>query len=188
LKRILIPALIVLFAVSSASFAAPKRSYTRITTIKVARPKNAQPERSWLVISPKLTFMTGDYSGIAIGAEGDILTLDNGIKLGAEVNYKLSSNTISWLQAGGIGKYPIPVEDQSFAPYVGGGMNLNFYSASGGSATGLGLKFFGGSDFTVPDLATLFANIGYAFQTISVGGANYTAGGIYLEGGARFAL
>ncbi len=159
--------------------------------------KAAGKSRPSYVLSPKLAFFSGDYSGLAVGAEFDI-TNQTGVVVAADGLYKLEGNSVSWIQIGGIAKYIIPMEGQTFKPYVGGGMNYNIYTISGLSdtANGVGIKVFAGADFPISGSGTFFGTLGFASQSFSytanVLGLSQTfsasGSGIYLETGYRLVL
>ncbi|MFA6170819.1 MAG: hypothetical protein WCW67_06380 [Candidatus Margulisiibacteriota bacterium] len=158
-------------------------------------------KKSGMSISPKITFMSGDFSGLSIGVESYFFPVESvkGLELGAEGNYKLSSNNVGWIQIGGIGRFAIPMESQTFSPYVGGGLNYNFYQlnvSGAGSASGIGFKIFGGADFPVAGVGLLYGNVGYANNSfnysVTIGGFPFSVsangGGLYLEGGMRIPM
>lgn len=210
MKKVFALSLILALVIVSASFGAvQKKTVTQVTTIKVQNPQTAKAEpasssnaSSGISIGPKLTMVTGDYNGLSIGVESYFSSPMPGVQFGAEGNYKLATNNVSWIQIGGIGRYMIPMEGQMFMPYAGGGLNYNMYSMTGGSASGIGFKIFGGADFPVAGVGTFFGNVGYASQTfnytvpgITIGGQTFGGGtvsasgsGLYIEGGDRITL
>lgn len=194
MKKVLILTLILTFVVSSLAFGAVKKSKTTVTTMKVAAPTPAAAapaSAGGVSIAPKLTMATGDYNGLAIGVESYFYNVMPGFQLGAEGNYKLQVNNISWIQIGGIGRYMIPMEGSMFLPYVGGGLNYNIYNiniAGAGSASGIGFKLYGGADIPVAGVGIFFGTVGYGSQSITYNNVSASGGGLYLEGGYRFVI
>jgi hypothetical protein len=215
MKKLLLLSLILVFAVSSMSLAAVSKKKTTVktttkttttTTTKVqpapAYVPVAKAPKSIVTVGPKLTMATGDFNGLSLGVESYFYEVPSvpGLLLGAEGNYKLQTNNISWIQIGGIGRYMIPMEGQAFMPYVGGGLNYNIYSigvAGAGSASGIGFKIFGGADMPIAGVGILFGNIGYASNSFNYsvnipGFGNFSVSangsGLYLEGGYRIVI
>ena len=173
-----------------------------LEAVSVSVPKTPTKEAeaqktAQMVVSPKLAFFSGDFSGVGLGLEYDI-TRQSGVTVALDGLYKMEGNGISWVQFGGIAKYAIPYEGQAFKPYVGGGMNYNIYMITGGlSANGVGMKIFSGADFNVVGAGTIFANVGYSSQSFNysqtfpiLGTISISANGsgIYLEAGYRLEI
>lgn len=171
----------------SFSLAATAAPVAQVSTVEAVIQKSVP-----IIISPKLAFFSGDFSGAALGLEYEIAN-QSGLVVSADGLYKLEGHGISWFQIGGLAKYLMPMEQQPFMPYVGGGINYNIYMISGdGSASGVGIKLFAGADIPVAGTGTLFANVGYTSQSFnySIAGLtiNASGSGIYIEGGYRLSI
>jgi len=197
MKKLFALSLVLVFALSTLSLAATVKK-----TAPAAVSAPAASSGSGISVCPKLTMQMGDFNGLSVGVESYFFSPMPGVQLGAEGNYKLATNNVSWIQIGGIGRYMIPMEGQAFQPYAGGGLNYNMYNISApgfsGSASGIGFKVFGGADYPVAGVGTFYGNVGYSSQsfnyTVDLGGffGNYTVsasgGGLYLEGGDRISF
>ncbi|MFA5104341.1 MAG: hypothetical protein WC527_04125 [Candidatus Margulisiibacteriota bacterium] len=195
MKKVLSFALVVALMLSSASFAAPKK------TAKKAAPKSAvyTTKKSDLSVSPKVSLYTGNGgSSFAIGCEVAKPIMER-VDLMGEVIYVLPNGGVSNIVLSGNGIYKFDkVQGMPGDIYAGGGLNYNILSGSGFSASGIGFQGLVGMDIPAGD-GTAFGQLKYVSYSYSVpgvtvpgfgtvGGGTVSASGFVIEGGYRFAL
>ena len=191
MKKVVSFAVIVLLALSTASFAAHKKAAKKVTpksTVSTVRMKSSD-----LVISPKGSLYTGNGgSSFGIGCEVSKPVMDKIDAMG-EVIYVLPNGGVSTIVIGGNGVYKFDkIQGMPGDLYAGGGLSYNIVSGSGISASGIGFQGLAGMNIPAGD-GTAFAQLKYASSNYSYsipffGTVSVNASGFVLEGGYRFAL
>ena len=165
----------------------------------------AQTDIGFKGVGAKLGFVSiesGIGSTVAFGALADLGTITHDIHLGAFFDFWSKSYsagtgygynadwTYSEFTFGGLAKYYFKLENSSFKPYAGAGLDLaigkvkwnagTVHGDFSSSKTDLGFDIFGGADYPFSPNVTGFAQVGY-----HIDGANYFgifAGVVYSLG------
>ncbi|MFA4843348.1 MAG: hypothetical protein WC632_00155 [Candidatus Margulisiibacteriota bacterium] len=204
MKRVLTFSLIAMLVLTTASFAAVKKTVKPAATTKTATPapvrvENPTPadygttghvaQSGGLVVSPKLGFGTGGLNSFFLGCEVAYPVMPSVDVMGEVEYYMVSGGSIITVAGNGVYHFaPIAGAPGNF--YAGGG--LLYQSIGGVNASAIGFQGFGGMDYQLAGSGTVFGQIKYAIAnyTFSVGGISFStsSGGLVLEGGYRFYL
>lgn len=206
MKKVISFALVAALMLSSASFAAPKK--TKKSTSKsssVAKKTLPAKQSDSITVSPKLGLNTGNGgSSFVIGCEISKPIMDK-VDLLGDVNYTLPSNGVSFFNIGVNGIYRFDrVSGMPVDFYAGGGLSYNFFNVDAAgvgsfSSSGIGWQLIGGADIPVPSTSgTAFAQLEYRNASYSgtVSGSTFgipwsvpvsgNLNGFVIAGGYRF--
>lgn len=145
-------------------------------------PLNSQAQN--FKLGPRATVSLGDVSDlggdIGIGANGRVNIPDVPVDGDVAFTYFFADDPYSVWTLDLNALYPLPVEDQGFTPYAGGGVGITSWSIDGGGSTSdTALNLVGGIEFSAGDISP------FVEVNLGVGGDVDRFG---LSGGLLFSL
>lgn len=202
MKKVMSFALVATLVLSTASFAAAKKTVAPKKVTPKPAAKVVKKSSSDLTISPKGSLYTGNGgSSFAIGCEVQKPIMDK-VDIMGEVQYVLPNGGVSNIVLSGNGIYKFDkMEGMPGDLYAGGGLNYNIVSGSGFSASGIGFQGLVGMDIPAGD-GIAFGQLKYVSYTysvpatttsiggftVTVPGFSVSSNGFVVEGGYRFSL